>query len=87
MKPTPLTARKTSRDSFERTISKPRRWPITDNNYHSVATDASSANCVRGSVRSFWNIAGDYVKNEARHDFLGEAALFSWSLSSRHFFP
>jgi hypothetical protein len=28
-------------------------------------------------VRSFWNITGDYLKNEARHDFLGEAALFA----------
>ena len=28
-------------------------------------------------MRSFWNITGDYLKNEARHDFLGEAALFA----------
>ena len=78
MKPTLLTARNTTgRDSFEPTISKPGRWPITDYNYHSVAADASSANYVRGSAKSFWNITGDYVKNEARHDFLGEAALFA----------
>jgi hypothetical protein len=78
MKPTPLTARNVSRrDSFDPTTSRARRSPVTDYNYHSVAPETSGANCGYGSARSFWNIAGDYFKNEARHDFLGEVALFA----------
>jgi hypothetical protein len=78
MKPTPLTARNAGcRDSFDPTMSRGRRSPVTDYNYHSVAPETSGPNCRYGSARSFWNITGDYFKNEARHDFLGEAALFA----------
>ena len=78
MKPTPLTTRTTiRRDSFDPTMSRGRRSPITDYNYHSAAGETSRANYGRASARSFWNITGDYFKNEARHDFLGEAALFA----------
>jgi hypothetical protein len=76
MKPTLLTAVNVSRqDSFDPAMRRDRRWPMTDYNYHSVALESFAANCGRSSVRSFWNITGDYLKNEARHDFLGEAAL------------
>jgi hypothetical protein len=64
MKPTPLTPRGN------------RCFPLTDYNYRPVALDSFNSNYVRGSARSFWNITGDYFKNEARPDFLGEAALF-----------
>jgi hypothetical protein len=77
MKPTLLTALNASRhDSFDSSMRRDRRWPMTDHNYHSVALESFRANCGRTSVRSFWNITGDYLKNEARHDFFGEAALF-----------
>ena len=52
-------------------------WPITDYSYHSSSLGRSSANYARGAARSFWSITGDYLKNEARHAFWGEAALFA----------
>ena len=77
MKPTLFTPRKlTRRDSIDPGTRKDRRSPITDYNYNSVVLEHSRTNCGRNSARSFWNITGDYVKNEARHDFLAEAALF-----------
>jgi hypothetical protein len=78
MKPTILTtcsARR--RDSFDPAVRSHRVSPIANYNYHSVTFESFRANCGRTSVRSFWNITGDYIKNEARHDFLGEAALFA----------
>ena len=33
---------------------------------------------MRNPVRSLWNIAGDYLKDEARHDFYSEATLFAF---------
>jgi len=78
MKPTILTTCKASlRDSFDPAMGSRHGSPIANNNYHSVTFEGFRANCGRISVRSFWNITGDYLKNEARHDFLGEAALFA----------
>jgi hypothetical protein len=77
MKPTLLmTCDASRRDLFFPTTRKRRQSLITDYNYHSGTLEHSSANRAPTSTRSFWNITGDYVKNEARHDFLGEAALF-----------
>jgi hypothetical protein len=77
MKPTLLTTYDASRrDLSSPTTRKSRQSLITDYNYHSGTPEHSSANHAPTSTRSFWNITGDYVKNEARHDFLGEAALF-----------
>jgi len=78
MKPTILTTCNASRcDSFDPAMRSRHMSPIANNNYHSVTFEGFRANCSRTSVRSFWNITGDYLKNEARHDFLGEAALFA----------
>lgn len=78
MKPTILTTCKASRrGSFDPAMGSRHGSPIANHNYHSVTFEGFRANCGRTSVRSFWNIAGDYLKNEARHDFLGEAALFA----------
>ena len=78
MKPTPLTTCNVSRrDSFDLTMHEAHPWPITDYSYHSSSLGRSSANYARGAARSFWSITGDYLKNEARQDFLGEAALFA----------
>ncbi|HEY9419361.1 MAG TPA: hypothetical protein VIP49_04175 [Candidatus Udaeobacter sp.] len=65
MKPTPLTFRPN------------RRWPMTDYNYHSAALEGFNTNCARVPALSLWDISRNYFKNEARHDFLGEAALFA----------
>jgi hypothetical protein len=78
MKPTILTTCKASRrDSFDPAMGSRHMSLIANHNYHSVTFESFRANCGRTSVRSFWNITGDYFKNEARHDFLGEAALFA----------
>jgi hypothetical protein len=65
MKPTPLTFRSN------------RRSPMTDYNYHSIAPEGFNTNCERVSGLSLWEISRNYFKNEARHEFLGEAALFA----------
>jgi hypothetical protein len=78
MKPTILTTCNTSRrDSFDPAMHSRRMSRIANYDYHSATFESFRANCGRTSVRSFWNITGDYLKNEARHDFLGEAALFA----------
>jgi hypothetical protein len=78
MKPTILTTcNATRRGSFDPAMQSRHTSRIANYNYHSVTFESFRSNCGRTSVRSFWNITGDYLKNEARHDFLGEAALFA----------
>jgi len=78
MKPTFSTITNSlRRDSFELSVNKRPRAPLTDHNYHSVAIEEAGARYVRKCARSFWNITGDYFKNEARYDFWGEAALWA----------
>jgi hypothetical protein len=77
MKPTfPTTDSSLRRGSFDSIARANRQSPMTHCNYHSVEMEGSSTNCAHTSARSFWHITGDYFKNEARPDFLGEAALF-----------
>lgn len=64
-------------DAFNRVMPYDRPAPITDYNYHSITFEGFSAHYVRNRPRSFWNIAGDYLKNEGRRDFQREAALFA----------
>jgi hypothetical protein len=64
------------RGSFDGITRGSHHSPITHCNYHSATLESASANGARASARSFWHITGDYFKNEARPDFLGEAALF-----------
>jgi hypothetical protein len=49
---------------------------MTDYSYHSVVLGESSGRYLRNPRRPFWNIAGDYLKHEARYDFQSEAILF-----------
>ena len=78
MKPTfPTIVSPVHCGSFDGIARGSRQSPITAYNYHSAALEGSSTNWTRTSARSFWNITGDYFKNEARPDFLGEAALFA----------
>ena len=65
MKPTPLTLRRNHRS------------PMTDHDYHSFALESFNTNCGRASALSLWDISRNYFKNEARYDFLGQAALFA----------
>jgi hypothetical protein len=77
MKPTfPIIDSTLRRGSFGGFAQESRPAPITHFNYHAAALEGSSTNCAHSSARSFWHITGDYFKNEARPDFLGEAALF-----------
>jgi hypothetical protein len=79
MKPIPLTTDKDRRrDSFDRAVGKYRRSPITDYSYQSAAYGEFSGRFVHNPARSFWKIAGDYLKDEARHDFQSEAILFAF---------
>jgi hypothetical protein len=50
---------------------------MTDYCYQSAAFGGSNGRFVRNPPRSFWNIAGDYLKDEARHDFQSEGTLFA----------
>jgi hypothetical protein len=76
MKPIlPTTDRR--RDSFDPAVGKCRRPPITDYNYQSAAFGESGGRYLHNPPPSFWNIAGDYLKDEARHDFRREAMLFA----------
>jgi hypothetical protein len=79
MKPIPVTTYNyRQRDSFDRAVSTRHRPPITDYSYHSGAFEDSRAHHAPVHARSFWNIAGDYFKHEAAHDFRSEAALFAF---------
>ena len=79
MKPTPLTIP----DRGRRDLSDPakrqcRRMPVTDYSYHSVALGGFSGRYMRSPAQPFWSIAGNYLKDEARHDFWSEATLFAF---------
>ena len=65
------------RGSFEPSVNRRPSAPLTDYNYHSVAFEPTGARYVGKRPRSFWNITGDYLQNEARYDFWGEAALWA----------
>jgi hypothetical protein len=79
MKPMPLTtSRDTRRDLFGSAEGKRRRTPTTDYSYQSAAFGGSSGRFLGNPARSFWNIAGDYLKDEARHDFWSEATFFAF---------
>jgi hypothetical protein len=77
MKPVSLrTPNRSRRDLVDLTERKWRRTPVTDYSYHSVAFGGFSGRYMRKPAQSFWNIAGNYLKDEARHDFWCEATLF-----------
>jgi len=79
MKPIALiTSRDRRRDSLDHARGKCRRQLFTDYSYHSGAFEQSSAHYLPVHARPFWNIAGDYFKTEARHDFWIEAVLFAF---------
>ena len=50
---------------------------MTDYSYQAIALGGSSGRYARYPSRSFWKIAGDYLKDEARHDFQSKSTLFA----------
>ena len=80
MKPTFTAIDHASRhDWFDPIMRKGARTPTTDYNYYCVPLEHSSVKSVKYAItspRSFWNITGDYFKNEARYEFFAEAAVF-----------
>jgi hypothetical protein len=79
MKPIPLTTSNDAfRDLFDPAAPKRGRTPRTDYSYNSVPFGGSSGRYLCNPTRSFWNIAGDYLKDEARHEFQSEAILFAF---------
>jgi len=77
MKPIPLTTpNRSRRDLFDSAERKCRPMRVTGYGYHSVAVGGFSGRKRRNPAQSFWNIAGNYLKDEARHDFWTEATLF-----------
>jgi|SRR6266581_633694 len=78
MKPIPLTTNRGRRDLFDPTERKHRPMRITDHSYHSVEFGGFSGRKMRNPPQSFRTIAGDYLKDEARHDFWTEATLFAF---------
>jgi len=77
MKPLGLTTDR-RRDSFDRAVDKYRRSPITDYNYQSAPFGESGGRFAYNAPRSLWDIASNYLKAEARHDFQTEAILFAF---------
>ena len=76
MKPIPVTtAVHSRRDLFAG--RERQRMPVTDYRYHSLAFEGFRGRYLRNPRQSFSNIVGNYLKNEARHDFWSEAALFA----------
>src|SRR5438552_7935130 len=71
------------RDSCEHAMRRRTGWPATDYNYHPLTFEESSRRYVRNCARSFWNITGEYFKNEARYEFWGEDRK-STRLNSSH---
>ena len=79
MKPKLLTTpNRSRRDLFDPIERKHRPKAVTDYSYHSVAFGGFSGCKMRNPAQSFRNIAGDYLKNEARYDFWTEATLFAF---------
>lgn len=65
MKPTFITTR------------SEKRFPLIECNYHSVTLSGYRGRCAKPTAHSFRNISRLYFEKEARHDFFGEAILFS----------
>jgi len=65
MKPTFITAR------------DEKRFPLIECNYRSVTLSGYRSGCAKPIAPSFRNISRLYFQKEARHEFFGEAILFS----------
>jgi hypothetical protein len=67
---------KSGRHASERSAGGRSAFPKTDCNYHTASISNISGRCFGARRPSFRSISQDYFKNEARHNYAGEAALF-----------
>ena len=58
-------------------VPKNNRSPLIDCNYRPMTLDEFRGRCVATRTPGFWNISGQYFRNEARRDFLAEAVCFA----------
>jgi hypothetical protein len=54
-----------------------KRFPLIECNYHSAMLSGYRGRCAKPTAPSFRNISRLYFQKEARHEFFGEAILFS----------
>jgi hypothetical protein len=66
-----------NREPDMKSAPSPRKFPVTDCNYHSHDFFELKAGCGRHSCASFATISRDYFNREARHNFLIEAVAFA----------
>src|SRR5437660_190050 len=72
MKPRPHS---TGRNRWTGEISA--QFPVVDSALQAIIVDGYRENCANHCPSSFRNISKDYFRNEARHSFISEAALFA----------
>jgi hypothetical protein len=77
MKPTIQSNEKSRRDFCDRGSRKGSALPKTDYSFQAGSVANGGGRCFGSSHPSFRSISQDYFKNEVRHSFAGEAALFS----------
>jgi hypothetical protein len=76
MKPTTQFNEK-SRDFSDRESRRGSRVPQTDCSFQAASATNGGGRCFGSRRPSFRSISQDYFKNEAPHNFAGEAALFT----------
>lgn len=76
MKPTIQFHETSRRDFTDRAFRKGSALPRTDYSFQAASVGNDGGRCF-GSRPSFRSISQDYFKNEARHSFAREAALFT----------
>lgn len=77
MKPTIQFNEKSRRDFSDRDSRQGSALPQTDYSYQGDSVANMGGRCFGSRRPSFRSISQDYFKNEARHSFAGEAALFA----------
>lgn len=77
MKPTCQLNQKSRRDSRDRAFRQGSWLPLTDYSFQAPAVANKGGRCYGSRRPSICSISQDYFKNEARHDFVREAVLFS----------
>jgi hypothetical protein len=77
MKPTIQFNEKSRRDFNDRDSRQGSALPETDFSYQGTSVANMGGRCFGSRQPSFRSISQDYFKNEARHSFAGEAALFT----------
>lgn len=77
MKPTIQFNETSRRDSCDRDSRKGSALPKTDYSFQAASVANDGGRCFGSHRPSFRSISQDYFKNEARHSFAREAALFT----------